>query len=172
MIRVAVIVLLLTGIVNADPQNMPLSVAAGGAAFGTSDLGHSLRGTLGQVVVHHAQSASGTLASGFWPGRRFAVPLNVLTHDIELPREFSFDAPYPNPFNPSTTLSFSLPHSDQLKLELFDITGRSVATLAEGKFEFGRHSLNWNAAHFASGIYFARLQTGGLAYTQKLHLIK
>lgn len=172
MTRIVVIMLILAGIALADPQNIPLSVAAGGAAHGASEIGHSLRGTLGQAVAQRAQNTSGTLSSGFWPSRRSAVPLDIPETTIELPHEYSFAAAYPNPFNPSTTLSFSLPLAAHVELFLFDVTGRKVGTLASGKYTAGSHIINWNAAHVASGTYFARLRSGAYSATQKLQLIK
>ena len=70
---------------------------------------------------------------------------------------------YPNPFNPSTQLSFALGSSSQVKLAVYDVLGRLVTTLADGRFEAGTHSVSWNSRSssgisLASGLYLARLQ--------------
>jgi hypothetical protein len=75
---------------------------------------------------------------------------------------------YPNPFNPSTAISFSLPHAAVVSLKVYDMLGREVATLVEGREEAGEHSVTWNAEGFASGVYFCRLQANGVMLTRKL----
>ncbi len=84
---------------------------------------------------------------------------------------------HPNPFNPSTTISFTLPEAGQVALRVFDVRGRLVRTLADGSFEAGTHSVEWNATdgsgrRVASGIYFYRLISDGLDRTQKMILMK
>jgi hypothetical protein len=66
---------------------------------------------------------------------------------------------YPNPFNPSTAIRFQLSAVSDVKLRVFDLLGREVATLVEGKMDAGAHTAVWNAVGFASGVYFCRLNT-------------
>ena len=79
---------------------------------------------------------------------------------------------YPNPFNPSTTINFMLNRAGSARLAVFDITGRAVTTLAEQSFTAGQHSIVWNAAGLASGIYLVRLESGGQFDTHKITLLK
>lgn len=79
---------------------------------------------------------------------------------------------YPNPFNPVTTINVEIPQDDQVSVKIYDITGREVATLLDGKASAGTQSLTFNAAHLASGIYFARLQTSTTTVTHKMNLMK
>jgi len=78
----------------------------------------------------------------------------------------------PNPFNPSTTLSYSLPASGEIALTVYDLQGREVSTLFEGYQAAGNHQAVFDGAQLASGIYFAVLQAGEFRQTQKLALIK
>lgn len=78
-----------------------------------------------------------------------------------LPAEFSLMQNYPNPFNPETNIPFALPVRSQVKLSVFDLLGREVATLADGPFEAGLHTVNWNASEMSSGVYFYRLDAQG-----------
>lgn len=89
-----------------------------------------------------------------------------------LPSEFKVEQNYPNPFNPSTTIRFSIPTTTRLSLKVYNTLGQEVATLAEGEFSAGTYSVQWNAAGFASGVYFYRLQAGSRAETKKLILLK
>ena len=86
--------------------------------------------------------------------------------------EFALSGAYPNPFNPSTTIAYTLPAAGEVRLEVFDIAGRSVAVLARGVQNAGAHALTWNAAGLPSGVYLCRLQASGLAATQKVLLLK
>ncbi len=78
----------------------------------------------------------------------------------------------PNPFNVSSFISFKLQAASQIKLSLFDVTGREVARLAEGCYPAGTHRAVWDGSKVASGVYFARLEAGGTLHTQKLLLLK
>jgi len=89
-----------------------------------------------------------------------------------LPENLELYQNYPNPFNPETAISFALPEAGQVTLEVFDLMGRRVADLAQGRFEAGVHRVVWNAASVASGIYFYRLQIGGRQLTKKMILVR
>ena len=88
------------------------------------------------------------------------------------PHDLTLNPPFPNPFNPSTTISFSLPQTQQVKLAVFDITGRQVAVLADEQYQAGEHRVMFDGAELPSGIYFARLSAGTVDLTQKLMLIR
>jgi len=77
-----------------------------------------------------------------------------------------------NPFNPSTTIEFSLPRSGYVRLKVFNILGEEVATLVEEELDVGTYTRRWNAIGVASGIYFYRLQTGDFVDTKKLLLLR
>ncbi len=84
---------------------------------------------------------------------------------------------YPNPFNPTTTISFSLKEKQQFSLDIYDIKGRHVTTLAEGLGDKGLNSVIWkgidsNGKSVNSGVYFCRLKTTDSSLTTKLTLLK
>jgi len=89
-----------------------------------------------------------------------------------LPKSYALSTPYPNPFNPSTTIHFALPNAGLVKLTVFDVTGRTVATLLDGHRQAGNYSITWNAASNASGLYFIRMEAGNRVFTQKALLTK
>ncbi len=90
----------------------------------------------------------------------------------DLPREFTLKQNYPNPFNPSTVIEFALPQTSNVRLEVFNIVGQRVATLANETRQAGVHQVDFDASHFASGIYFYRLETGRNVMTRSMMLIK
>ncbi|MGE5315820.1 MAG: CotH kinase family protein [Acidobacteriota bacterium] len=73
------------------------------------------------------------------------------------PRAFRLYDNFPNPFNPSTTIGFSVPTSDRITITIYDMLGREVETLADGLFEAGEHSVIWNTQGRPSGAYLCRL---------------
>jgi hypothetical protein len=97
---------------------------------------------------------------------------NVIEVDAGLPKVFALEQNYPNPFNPSTVMSYQLPVASNVSLKVYDVLGREVATLVNGRQEAGRYSVSFNAASFASGVYFYRLQAGNFVQTKKMMLVK
>ena len=79
---------------------------------------------------------------------------------------------YPNPFNPSTTISFSLNKPSIVSLRVFDVTGRQVKSLVNEFKLSGTHFITWNASGLASGVYIVQLQTDKGLLTQKILLLK
>lgn len=85
---------------------------------------------------------------------------------------FSLDAAYPNPFAGSTTLSFTTTEQGPVRLEVFDIVGRRVATLVDGPLAPATHTATFDGRGLAGGTYLVRLQAGDRVTTQKLVLVK
>ena len=88
-----------------------------------------------------------------------------------LARTFALSA-YPNPFNPTTVLSFDVPTSGRVRLVVYDITGRLVTTLTDQVCTQGNYRVSFDGADLPSGIYFARMSGKGFSKTQKLVLLK
>lgn len=85
---------------------------------------------------------------------------------------FSILSNYPNPFNPTTTIQFSISTMTIASLGIYDISGKLVETLVHGDFEAGEHEVIWNAFNHSSGIYFVELTSGNNRSVQKLVLLK
>jgi len=79
---------------------------------------------------------------------------------------------YPNPFNPRTTISFSLPVASQVTLDVYNVMGQKVATVADGFYEAGVHACTWDGRNVASGVYFYRIKTPEYVETRKMMLLK
>jgi len=106
------------------------------------------------------------------PRSRFTIGISGKPFNQYLPREVELLPNYPNPFNPSTNVSFRLPKRSYLEIDVFSILGQRVATLASGEFEAGSHTLQWNAGPLASGVYLLRLKSEAQVQTIKMTLIK
>jgi hypothetical protein len=79
---------------------------------------------------------------------------------------------FPNPFNPTTTISYSIPTTGDVKVSVFDVTGREVAELVNTYQNAGSYAVQWNGSHLASGIYFYRVNVGSLSFTNRMILMK
>ncbi|TVR14956.1 MAG: T9SS C-terminal target domain-containing protein, partial [Balneolaceae bacterium] len=89
-----------------------------------------------------------------------------------VPSEYRLSQNYPNPFNPATQIRYELPQQSDVRLDVFDMTGRQVATLVEGQVAAGTHTVTFDATNLSSGVYIYRLQAGSVVISKKLTLIK
>lgn len=92
--------------------------------------------------------------------------------DPNLPMAYALDRNYPNPFNPSTTLSFSLPEKTHVTLTVYDLHGALVSRLVDEPREAGHHEFRWEPRGLASGTYFVRMTTPAFTRTQRVMLLK
>jgi len=101
------------------------------------------------------------------------VILGVLVrHDSSIPKSTSLEQNFPNPFNPVTTIEFSIPRSGDVSLIIYSINGQEVKRLIESEMSVGRFAVLWNASNVSSGIYFYRLTAGDFVLTRKMVLLK
>ena len=78
----------------------------------------------------------------------------------------------PNPFNPSTAITFELTEASPVNLSVYDLAGHKVATLADGVHQAGRHTIGWKPENLASGVYLYRLQAEGQVIERSMLLLK
>jgi hypothetical protein len=105
-------------------------------------------------------------------GKGSVIPVGINNNNTGIPTGYSISQNYPNPFNPVTNINFSLPVSSDVRLTVFDMLGREVSVLANGKFEAGNYSIDYNASNLTSGIYFYTINAGSYTATKKMMLIK
>ena len=128
------------------------------------------------------RSATGiTLANGFiilanqWDMSVFRLNLGSSVDEDSpvFPTTSILASPYPNPFNSSTTISYSLPSAQTVSLRVYDLAGREIAKLAEEPAQVaGLHAVTWDASGVGAGVYVVRLESGGLKTVQKVVLVK
>jgi uncharacterized repeat protein (TIGR03806 family) len=114
----------------------------------------------------------GTDLIGAWIDSLGVVSNIQNTLPDNLPDNYQLHHAYPNPFNAVTTIKYQLPASSQVQLIIYDIRGREVITLLNGKQPAGHYSVQWNADEFSSGIYFYKLQTEKFIQVRKMVLMK
>ena len=92
--------------------------------------------------------------------------------DLPLAASFSLSEAYPNPFNPTTTMELYMPAAGNVKVEVYNLLGKPVATIVSGYRDKGTYNLTWDASDVSGGMYFVKMIVGEYVSTQKLVLIK
>jgi hypothetical protein len=119
--------------------------------------------------VYAENSYGSSPYSAVWSFTTSATP--VLSESYaEIPHAFALKPPYPNPFNPVTTIGFDLPKPGIVRLIIYDPLGREIETLIDGAMVAGAHEMTWHAEGLTSGIYLCRLEADGFVDTRKLIL--
>jgi len=114
-----------------------------------------------------------TYESGIIPGD-FAVWMDdtELSNTIELPQDFIIENIYPNPFNPSTTISFNLSSYQKVDINIYNINGKFIENIYNGYKNPGSYNIEWNAKAEPSGIYLVKMKSGAFSETRKVMLMK
>ncbi len=102
-------------------------------------------------------------------GGEVSVPQQVMR---STPKRYELSANYPNPFNPTTRIRYTLPRETKVRLEVFNILGQKVTTLVDQFQEPGYYNILWDASSLSGGIYFSRLQAEEFNQTRKMILLK
>lgn len=92
--------------------------------------------------------------------------------EIGIPTQFALQGNYPNPFNASTTINYQLPTTSDVKLEVYNLLGRNVATMVDERQQAGYRSVIWDASEVSSGLYFYKLTAGEFTETRRMMLVK
>jgi Secretion system C-terminal sorting domain len=133
--------------------------------------------TIGNVVcpMVAARSSDGlvvvaTHGSGVFSANQTVV--GVESNNSVIPTSFTLSQNYPNPFNPTTKINFTLPSPNNVKITVYDITGKRIADLLNQQLDAGSHTVDFNAANLASGTYIYRIQAGNFVEAKKMVLLK
>jgi hypothetical protein len=132
---------------------------------------HTSSDTLGTVNMSLvAKVAKMTLAAV----GGMAAPVTSIAESAPnfMPKGFALEQNYPNPFNPWTVVCAEWPVASEVKLVVYDIVGREVATLADGQFPAGRHTFTFDATGLASGVYTYRLTAGPYSQSRRMVLVR
>jgi len=126
--------------------------------------------TLGQAMTVEVGASPSISAIDF-----DLIPMALISENpgvVTTITQYRLEAPYPNPFNPTTTLSYSLASNALVSLKVYDVLGREVTTLVNDHQVAGDYRITFNGSQLASGNYFAVLNAGGATWTRKILLIK
>jgi hypothetical protein len=129
----------------------------GSGTTAQSDKGMNVVSILGGPFAGSGSAGSIVLSTGFG----MYIPSKGVVSEISssmqgVPAAYSLSQNYPNPFNPSTTIEYGLPSASKVRLIVFDVLGRTVATLYDGEQAAGFQRIRWNA-QVSTGVYFYRI---------------
>ncbi len=116
--------------------------------------------------------ASNNVTKSCESGDVFGCEDRPLAQETDTPKSYELFQNYPNPFNPVTSITFGLPKGSFVKLDVFNVKGERVTTLAADNLGPGYHTYEWNASNVASGVYFYRFQTREYVETRKMILLR
>ena len=157
------------------PDDLSFHLQSGGGGVSTAGT-LELSGSVAQPVVDDSFGNAHDLQSGFW--HAILDPVSATPGDSpNLPSADRLGAPYPNPFNPSTTIRFELAARGPVRVRVFDAQGRLIRDLVHGEYPAGRHEVIWDGRDdqgggLSSGVYFLRYDTAEYAATKKMTLLK
>ncbi len=150
--------------------------------YGNDPLSEKVEGPADGGKFHLVIDGIETAEQFTWSGQNRTLEIGALTARVGgdaslLPDRFGLTQNYPNPFNPTTSLSFAVPTSGQVTLEVYNVLGEKVTVLFDGVAQAGITTVIWNGRNdrgvsVASGIYFARLKAGDFAQSRKMVLMK
>jgi len=100
------------------------------------------------------------------------IPYSDETSGDGIPSDFALNQNYPNPFNPATVIQYDLPESADVRLDVYSIEGRLIASLVNETQQAGQHQVTFQGDNLASGIYIYRLQAGSYVSTKRMTLVK
>ncbi|RMH62204.1 MAG: T9SS C-terminal target domain-containing protein [Bacteroidetes bacterium] len=160
-------------------------------------LGLGLSGTVQAqpFTVKYRYDAQGRLTRAGYSGTAFPAPLAtdyrfdpaghlvgidtgedtgvaIDTGSPDLPDRFALHANYPNPFNPRTTIRYDVREAVHVRLTVYDLMGRQVATLVDGPQAPGRRQVTFEAGRLASGVYFYRIEMGRFEAVRSMTLLR
>ena len=147
--------------------------AISSAGVNASAQSATLMGTLGQSFVGRAEAENTILSAGIWG----SIALVTLGIDEPLPTEFAISNAYPNPFNPTVNIDFSIPEQTKVNIRIYDLLGRLVFVHKQEFASSGKYRFRWdgsknNGIAVASGIYFVAIQHEAKIYNQKITYLK
>ena len=99
-------------------------------------------------------------------------PIGIQEPNQPNPSHFTLYNNFPNPFNPTTTIEFSIPQTEFVTVKVYNIAGHEITTLINDELSIGNHSIQWNGSHQPSGVYIVQIESSGFVQTRKMVLLK
>ena len=143
--------------------------------FALKSLVNSGELSLGTKYYWRVEAVNDTGQGAYSQPQLFVTPGRILaikSTTRNIPTKFSLSQNYPNPFNPSTIIKYTIPSSQDVSLKVYNVLGQEVESLVDERQGAGNYEVNFDAAPFASGVYFCVLIAGGFTATKEMMLIK
>ena len=154
-------------IFNVNPLNLPTGSGFRVGGYSTSP---TMKGRMDEFRVY-GRALNSTEIALTW-NHELPLVTGIPTPVLNMPDEFLLSQNYPNPFNPTTTIKFSIPQNGLVKLVVFDVLGKEVATLVNEVKNAGSYTVDFNGSNLPSGTYIYRLEAGDNLDVKKMILLK
>jgi len=132
-------------------------------------------GAFDGIYMDNSSSTDAASTAGWWHVAHDSFK-GVISDQVAVadaaPAAFAVAQNTPNPFNPTTTINFTIAKAGKVTVDVFNSAGQKVDTIANAQMTAGSHSVNWNAAKFSAGVYFATVKTGSFSKTVKMTFLK
>lgn len=155
--------------VNESAADQILSTGNDSPGIGEIYINNHAFGQFGSGLKKSSVKIDGIRVTKSWGEAVLSAVEQIST---EIPSGYELKQNYPNPFNPATKINFSLPKSGNVKLTVFDITGKEVSVVMNSQLAAGSYSADFDASGLSSGIYLYRIESGEYVSTKKMTLIK
>lgn len=141
-----------------------------GVLWETWDQGLGFLSSIEEMVIFNNKILLAT-SNGIYE-RNISELTGITQVSSEIPGKFSLEQNYPNPFNPETKIKFSIAAKNNIKISVFDVTGKEISVLIDSQLEPGTYEINFDASALTSGIYFYRLEADNFSETKRMILVK
>ena len=132
---------------------------------------YNINCTVGQPITGNCDETSYINKIGFWYSIDWIIS-DIVDNAILVPNDYNLYQNFPNPFNPETTIRYSLPKISNVRIDVFNLLGQRVITLVNSSKPAGYHEVKFKAAQMPSGYYTYRIQTDGYHAVKKMMLLK
>ncbi|MBN2280289.1 MAG: T9SS type A sorting domain-containing protein [Candidatus Marinimicrobia bacterium] len=148
-----------------DYELLDATLNSNGAVIGGADpIGQGIRNIAIFISDH-----SGNQTGFYFKTKQYCISIEDI---IEIQHKFTLSPAYPNPFNPTTTIKYSLAKDSHVLLSIYDSNGNLIENIVNEQKEVGYHQINWNASGLPSGVYFYKLVTSDFVDVKKCLLVK
>jgi hypothetical protein len=157
-------------LLSTNPRSINMPAGSGFKVGGYSTSSFSLSGKMDEFRVYNRALTAAEI-SATW-NQELPIPLGTKNTNTQVPNSYSLSQNYPNPFNPVTNISYAIPKAGNVKLVVYDVLGREVATLVNEVKTPGSYKVMFDASNLASGVYMYRIEAGDFVNTKKMMLVK
>jgi hypothetical protein len=165
-------------VTETNNRGFEIQRAAASSSYGWKDIGF-VEGNGTTTSPHNYSFIDKNISAGKYQYRLKQINLdgsfeysNIIEAEILLPAVFALSQNFPDPFNPATTINYSLSNDGLVTLKVYDVLGKEVTTLVNENQKAGLHSINFNAVNLPSGVYIYRLFSGKNTFSKKMILLK
>ncbi len=159
-------------LLSTNPRTINMPTGTGFRVGGYNNTNFSMSGKMDEFkIVRYAMSTAEVSQTWNWDLGGCGI-VGINNNNNQIPELYKLSQNYPNPFNPATQISFGIPKAGNVKLVVYDILGREVATLVNEFRTAGNYSVDFDASNYASGVYLYRFESGDFVETKKMLLVK